>query len=311
MARLFLNKAVFYQKIFVLHSIEYAKEGVMRIFFTKMQALGNDYIYINAVRQKRLADELAANMHTLAPFLCDRHFGIGGDGIIIISDSGLADFRMMMYNSDGSRGKMCGNGIRCVGKLVYDLRLTHFHHIEIETDSGIRRLELILNSGSCVGACVSMGKPVAIGSALLADRALFGVNVGNNHISAFCNSSCEIALAPWAALAQSAMPEIENANVELCEITGENRIRMRVFENGTGETLSCGTGACAATFSAVSQGFCNAESPVIVEMDGGFCTVSFKNGEAFLEGEAIRAFSGEIIVPAKVLNSQKMAKANK
>lgn len=232
---------------------------------TKMHGLGNDYLYVFG--------EVPKNIVPLSVRLSDRHTGIGSDGMIYISPSRVADFRMRIFNADGSEAKMCGNGIRCVGKYVYDKGYTDKKSLKIETQSGIRTLEMSVTGGVVRKVSVDMGKAVVSPERTITvdgtDVVLTPVSVGNPHAVIFVK---DIVSAPLTTLG----PKIEHhpafeggVNVEFVEVRSSGCLRMRVWERGSGVTMACGTGACASVAAAVRHGFCAADSPVSVMLDGG------------------------------------------
>ena len=250
--------------------------------FTKMEGLGNDYLYYFGA-----LDDPA----TWARKLSDRHFGIGADGVITISPSTVADFKMRIFNADGSEAKMCGNGIRCVGKYVYDKGHTRKTELTVETLSGVRKLRLVVDGGKAVAATVDMGV-VTVGAA--EDFAVCGrrvsaipVSVGNPHAVIFVSDAS-------AAPVDSVGPALEHherfpegVNVEFVEVTGPTSLRMRVWERGSGITMACGTGACASAAAAVKAGCCPADTDLSVTLDGGVLHIRIlSDGTAMMTGPA-------------------------
>ena len=235
-----------------------------RICFTKMHGLGNDYLYVFG--------EVPEDISELSQRLSDRHFGVGSDGMIYISPSSSADFRMRIFNADGSEAKMCGNGIRCVAKYVYDKGYTDKKKLNIETLSGTRTLDLHVRSGRVKTVSVGMGK-VEVGEEVLLEpdggTLCVPVSVGNPHAVIFVPDA---ETAPVGSLG----PEIEKhehfpggVNVEFVQVLTDRRLRMRVWERGSGITLACGTGACAAAAAAAAKGYCPVDEPITVLLDGG------------------------------------------
>lgn len=260
--------------------------------FTKMQGLGNDYLYFYG--------SVPEDVQSLCPRLCDRHFGVGADGLIFIGSSWNADYSMRIFNADGSEAEMCGNGIRCVGKFLYDKGLTRKRELTIETQSGIRSLQLHMTTeGNRVeSATVDMGRGVVVEENVVFTTGI-GVGtlilVGNPHLVLFSHAVEDLPVYLWG-------PRIEvderfdgGVNVEFVQVLSDTRLRMRVWERGSGVTLACGTGACAAAFAAVKRGYCPADRPVEVVLDGGslFVTVS-RDGTVLMEGPAVTVFEGEI-----------------
>lgn len=232
--------------------------------FTKMHGLGNDYLYFYGELKKP---------EDWARKLSDRHFGIGSDGIIIIGSSDTADFKMRIFNADGSEAMMCGNGIRCVGKYVYDKGYTDKKQIKIETLSGDKYLSLHTRAGKVSEVTVSMGKsivepPVALDTSY-GKLDIIPVSMGNPHAVCFTENA-ENAPLTTVGKELERHPFFENGvNVEFVQVINRNKLRMRVWERGSGITMACGTGACASVAAAVQSGFCDAESDVTVCLDGG------------------------------------------
>ena len=249
---------------------------------TKMEGLGNDYLYVYGEVE---------NPEELSRRLSDRHFGIGSDGLVMITPSEVADAKMRIFNADGSEAMMCGNGIRCVGKFLYDKGYVNRTEMWIQTLSGVKELRLSLADGKVDSVRVSMGK------AEVSDMMEIGidcgciactpVSVGNPHAVIFVD---DIAQVPLDSLG----PEIERhksfpggVNVEFAQVIGANHIRMRVWERGSGVTLACGTGACATVAAAVVQGHCDVGSRVFVELDGGMLAITVDDsGHVLMEGPA-------------------------
>jgi diaminopimelate epimerase len=255
--------------------------------FTKMHGLGNDYLYVYG--------DVPDDISMLSQKLSDRHFGVGGDGMIYISPSDIADFKMRIFNADGSEGKMCGNGIRCVGKYVYEKGYTDKTHLTIETLSGIKTLELHLSSNKVESVTVAMGKAeVSNDEELIIDGTQVvgtAVSVGNPHFVIFVD---DIETAPLYTLG----PKIEKSfpggvNVEFVQVLSKEKLRMRVWERGSGVTLACGTGASASAAAAHRKGFCGAE--VTVSLDGGDLKITLDDDNGVtMTGPAEIAFEGEI-----------------
>ena len=233
--------------------------------FTKMHGLGNDYLYVYG--------EVPDNAAELSEKLSERHFGAGSDGMIYISRSDIADFKMRIFNADGSEAKMCGNGIRCVGKYVYDKGYTDKKVISVETLSGVKHLALQVVNGKVKNVTVNMGqakskKPIEL-SVAGEKVSLIPVSIGNPHAVIFVD---DIETAPLSRLG----PEIEHheafpdgVNVEFVEILGRDKLRMKVWERGSGVTMACGTGACASVMAAIDAKHCHYNETVSVLLDGG------------------------------------------
>jgi len=280
--------------------------------FTKMEGAGNDYVYVDLFKEK------VDDPSSLAKAVSDRHFGIGSDGLILIGPSEKADFTMDMYNADGSRGKMCGNGIRCVGKYVYDHGLTDKDTVTVETLSGIKELKLMVEEGKAAGARVDMGAASFEPADLPADTAYFGgyeggplagaaLEAGGKEYKVWCvsmgNPHCVTFLESAEAVEGFKLDEIgplfekhaafpEGVNAEFAAVFSENKIRMRVYERGSAETMACGTGACATAAAAVAAGLCS--WPVEIVLNGGTLTIDqSEEGHILMTGPAREAFEGE------------------
>jgi len=256
--------------------------------FTKMQGLGNDYLYIYG--------PVPENVRPLCLRLCDRHFGVGADGLIFIDRSRAADFAMRIFNADGSEALMCGNGIRCVGKYLYDKGLTRKRSLTIATLSGVRSLELQVTDDGVKSVTVDMGKAVLLQRELPLPAGLgkgMEISVGNPHVVSFVELVEGIPLSLWGPAVEKIVPG--GANAEFVQVLSAARLRMRVWERGSGVTLACGTGACAAAFAAVKRGYCPAEQPIQVRLDGGSLLVTVgAAGDVSLEGPAVTVFEGEV-----------------
>ncbi len=280
--------------------------------FTKMHGIGNDYVYVDGSKF-RPADPAAA-----ARQVSDRHCGIGSDGLILINPSGKADFEMEMYNADGSRGRMCGNGIRCVGKYVYDHGLTDRRHLKIETLAGIRTLELFTGADGLVGSVrVDMGQPELRPSEIPAlfpgdmvrahpfsiggrDWEITCVSMGNPHCVVFLREDVrQFPLEKYGPLFENADVFPDRINTEFINVTDRNHLRMRVWERGSGETMACGTGACAAAVAAILNGY--TERAVTVSLLGGDLEIEWSEGDGcvFMTGPAAEVFEGDINVQSK------------
>lgn len=232
--------------------------------FTKMHGLGNDYLYYYG--ELKHPEELSIQ-------LSDRHFGIGSDGIITIAPSTIADFKMRIFNADGSEAKMCGNGIRCVGKYVYEKGYTDKKQLEIETLSGIRKLELLTSEGEVCSVRVDMGKaavekPVTI-QVDAKEVICTPVSMGNPHAVIFVEDVEHAPLDTIGAKMEKHEFFPDGVNVEFVEKMEGNMLRMRVWERGSGITMACGTGACASVAAAIDAGLCPYEEEITVQLDGG------------------------------------------
>lgn len=260
--------------------------------FTKMHGLGNDYLYVYG--------NVPDNIAELSRKLSDRHFGAGSDGMIYISPSAVVDFKMRIFNADGSEANMCGNGIRCVGKYVYDKGYTDKKHLQIETLSGIKTLDLRVSGGRVKMVSVGMGK-AEVGNDL--ELEINGeivtctpVSVGNPHAVIFVPG---IEKAPLLKLG----PELEHnrafpggVNVEFVEVVDRHTLRMRVWERGSGVTMACGTGACAAAAAAVKRGYCPTDEKLSVILDGGVLHIQIaSDGLVIMTGPAETVYEGEMV----------------
>ncbi len=270
--------------------------------FVKMQGAGNDYIYFDCFGGE------PEDIPALAVRLSDRHKGIGGDGLVLICRSDAADAKMRMFNADGSEGNMCGNAIRCVGKYLYDENVCRKEELSVETKSGIKYLRLYTENGKVKRVRVDMGKadfdpkslpvllegeavdrPVKIAGGL---HRITCVSMGNPH--------CVLFEDPDGADLERIGPLFENdplfperVNTEFVKVIGKNALKMRVWERGSGETMACGTGACAAAAAACACGKCDAAQDILVKLRGGDLVIHV--GETvFMTGEAEKVFSGEV-----------------
>lgn len=273
--------------------------------FYKMHGLGNDYVYIDCFK------ESVENPQSLAVKLSDRRFGIGGDGVILLCPSQSADFKMRMFNADGSEGKMCGNGIRCVGKLAHDLGYVKTDKCTAETLSGIKKLEFALGDDGLVsGVRVDMGKPELDGkkipsafsgeSVINAPLEVGGKTYGVTLVS-MGNPHCVVFADPDKTDVEKIGVKFENhaafpdrINTEFVKVVGKNELSMRVWERGSGETFACGTGACAAAVAAVLNGLCEKNSGITVHLRGGDLEILYTDETVFMTGPATLVFTGEI-----------------
>ena len=274
--------------------------------FVKMHGLGNDYVCINCFRE-RVEDPPG-----FARTLCDRHYGIGADGLILICPSKVSDFKMEIYNSDGSVAGMCGNGIRCLGKYVYDYRLTGKETLSIETKSGIRNMYLHIQDGKACGAMVDMGVPRlnAHSIPILSEKDLVindpievqeknyrmtGISMGNPHAVIPVEDVEKISIAKTGSAFEHLSCFPDRINTEFIQTLDQHTIKMRVWERGSGETLSCGTGACAAAVAAMLSG-CVSEGETAVELRGGrlFVTWDRTKNKVLLTGPAETVFEGTL-----------------
>lgn len=259
--------------------------------FTKMQGLGNDYLYVYA--------DVPPGIEDLSKRLSDRHFGAGSDGMIYISPSGAADFRMRIFNADGSEAAMCGNGIRCVGKYVYEKGYTDKSRLTIETLAGIKELDMDIREGKVLSVSVDMGFAVVMDDARLpvgeGSVVCTPVNIGNPHAVIFVS---DIEKAPVSTLGpvmekHGFFPE--GVNVEFVRVLSEKKLRMRVWERGSGITMACGTGACACVAAAVKKGLLGGGAPVTVVLDGGELEITVgPDMRVTMSGPAEFVYEGEV-----------------
>ena len=264
----------------------------MMLHFTKMHGLGNDYLYVYG--------EVPKNIAELCQKLSNRHFGAGSDGMIFISRSPVADFKMRIFNADGSEAKMCGNGIRCVGKYVYDKGYTDKTKLKIETLSGIKTLDLRMLGGKVKEAAVNMGIAQSAEdiTLILDDKTVTctPVSVGNPHAVIFVENADRAPLETLGKQIEhhSAFPD--GVNVEFVQMLSETELRMRVWERGSGITMACGTGACASAVAAVKKGFCPSDTPISVRLDGGVLKITVaQNGCVTMTGPAEIVYEGDAI----------------
>ena len=257
--------------------------------FTKMQGLGNDYLYVYGEPE---------SPESLSVKLSDRHFGPGSDGMIWISPSPLADFRMRIFNADGSEAKMCGNGIRCVGKYVYEKGYTDKTRLTVETLSGVKSLELQVAYGKVRSVTVEMGRAVVSPErTVLAcgeEVRLTPVDMGNPHAVVFTEDAEAAPLETLGRAVERHEAFPGGGNVEFAQLLGPNRLRMRVWERGSGVTLACGTGACASTAAAAARGLVSYGESVSVALDGGTLTVTVSpDGRVKMSGPAEFVYEGD------------------
>lgn len=257
--------------------------------FTKMHGLGNDYLYVYGEPE---------NPEELSIKLSERHFGAGSDGMIWISPSDIADFKMRIFNADGSEAKMCGNGIRCVGKYVYDKGYTDKKRITVETLSGIRTLDLQLCNGKVKSVTVDMGKAVVGGDKVLSidgnEYTCTLVSVGNPHAVIFVDDAEAVPLSEIGPKIEHHEAFPDGVNVEFVQIISANEIRMRVWERGSGITMACGTGACASTMASINKKYCNYDDVISVHLDGGTLKISIsQDNDVTMTGPAEFIYEGE------------------
>ena len=265
----------------------------MQLPFIKMQAAGNDYIFIDCL-VKEVEDP-----ESLARTLCRPHFSVGADGLILLLPSKLADARIRIFNADGSEAGMCGNASRCAGKLIYESNYKRKSHLTLETRSGIRDLYLTVKNGSIESITVDMGK-AQIGEMFLLDGSgekfeMREINVGNDHQVAFVPDVDYIDLLRFGKSFKENPRFPNGVNTEFCEIVGKDHIKVRTLERGVGETLACGTGACAATVAAVINGLCSPSKRIRISMRGGeLFAICDEMLHVRLLGDASRVFEGTV-----------------
>jgi diaminopimelate epimerase len=279
----------------------------MRLRFTKMHGIGNDYVYVNAF------ESTVADPPAVARLVSPRRTGVGSDGLILIAPSSAADVRMEMYNADGSRGEMCGNGIRCVAKYAWDHGLARSNPMRIETDAGVKTVSLDVRGGDVAGITVDMGPPVldpggvpiaAAGRMVDAPFAIDGeslritcLSMGNPHCVLFVPSTEDAPVTTLGPRIERHPLFPERVNVEFIEVVGTphaDRLRMRVWERGSGETAACGTGACAAAVAGVLTG--RSRRNVAIDLVGGTLEIEWREADdhVYMTGPAAEVFSGEI-----------------
>ena len=276
--------------------------------FTKMHGIGNDYVYVNCF------EESVKNPAEVSKFVSDRHFGIGSDGLILISPSAIADFRMNIYNADGSQAEMCGNGIRCVAKYVYDFGLTDKTEISVETLAGIKYLRLQVENGKVASVEVNMGAPilepkeipVAVEESPVVNVPvevkgkiyhMTCVSMGNPHAIIFMNNVKDLDIAAIGPYFENHTVFPKRTNTEFVEVLDRNTVNMRVWERGSDETLACGTGACATTVACILND--KTENEVTVHLLGGDLKIRWDReaNQVYMTGPATVVFDGEITLP--------------
>lgn len=276
--------------------------------FTKMHGIGNDYVYVNCFK------ETVTDPSEVAKRVSDRHFGIGSDGLILIKGSDVADFEMEMYNADGSRGEMCGNGIRCVAKFVYDKGLTDQTQIRVETLGGIKTLDLTVEDGKVVLVKVDMGAPEFLAEKIPVvaetkevveqpftvagkEYSVTCVSMGNPHCVTILEEDVRgLNLSEIGPAFENHERFPRRINTEFINVIDEQTLRMRVWERGSGETLACGTGACAAAVAAMRAG--RTKDAVTVKLLGGDLQIQWdrEKNTVYMTGPAEIAFEGEILL---------------
>jgi len=288
-----------------LIDINNLRGGRMKLEFTKMHGCGNDYIYFNCFNLEINSPE------SLSVFLSDRHTGVGGDGVILILPSDTADAKMRMFNLDGSEGSMCGNGIRCVAKYLYDNGIVKKTRMKIETLSGVRELYLTTRHGKASHVKVDMGRaeflpsnipvnlsgenvisrPVTIGGI---DYSITCVSMGNPHAVIFTERVDKLDLAAIGPVIEHDVLFPNRVNVEFIEVMGKNCLKMRVWERGSGETHACGTGACASAVAAVLNGYCDKAADIKIQLLGGELIVNYTDEAVYMTGDCVKVFDGVV-----------------
>ena len=275
--------------------------------FTKMQGIGNDYVYINCF------EETVKDPSAVARFVSDRHFGIGSDGLILIRPSQTADCEMDMYNLDGSQGAMCGNGIRCVAKYVFDHGIVNKTSISIATKSGIKYVDLTVKDGKASLIRVNMGSPIlqatqipvvadteqVIDAPIQVDGQEYhytAVSMGNPHAIVYVEDTDSLDLAKIGPSFENHVNFPDRINTEFVQVLDEHTVKMRVWERGSGETLACGTGACAVAVASILNGHVSPDTPVTVKLLGGDLQIFWNRSEnlVYMTGPAVTVFDGQI-----------------
>ena len=275
--------------------------------FTKMHGIGNDYVYVNCF------EETVKNPSAVARFVSDRHFGIGSDGLILIKPSDAADCEMDMYNLDGSQGAMCGNGIRCVAKYAYDYGIVNKTSISVATKSGIKYLDLSIKDGKVSMVKVNMGSPIltasqipvvsetekVIDTPIDVDGTTYhmtAVSMGNPHAIIYMDEIDNLDLEKMGPSFENHIVFPDRINTEFVRVLDRHTVQMRVWERGSGETLACGTGACAVAVASILNGHVDADKPVTVKLLGGDLQIFWDQAEnlVYMTGPAATVFDGEI-----------------
>ncbi|MFR3767650.1 MAG: diaminopimelate epimerase [Blautia sp.] len=275
--------------------------------FTKMQGIGNDYVYVDCFQ------ETVNNPSAVAKFVSDRHFGIGSDGLILVKPSDVADCEMDMYNLDGSQGAMCGNGIRCVAKFAYDKGIVHKKNISVATKSGIKYLELTVKNNKVSSVKVNMGSPIlnaktipvvsekeqVINEPLIVNGKTYhitAVSMGNPHAIVYMDDVENLDIAEIGPAFENHINFPDRINTEFVKVIDRHTLQMRVWERGSGETLACGTGACAVAVASTLNGLVDEDVPVTVKLLGGDLEILWNRQEnlVYMTGPATTVFEGEI-----------------
>ena len=277
----------------------------MKKHFWKMQGIGNDYIFFDCF------DWFPSEPGAIAEKLSDRHFSVGGDGVVYICRSEVADGRMRMFNADGSEGKMCGNAIRCIGKFLYEIKGIRKDVLTVETESGVKTLSLSVQDGAVACVRVDMGaaelRPAHIPARFAGERAVgvpldvegkqysvTCVSMGNPHCVTFVDDPYALDLQKIGSAFEHHAAFPERVNTEFVHVDGKNELTMRVWERGSGETWACGTGACASAVAAVLNGYCGMGEDVTVHLRGGDLIIRVTKDAVYMTGPAAYAFEGEV-----------------
>ena len=275
--------------------------------FTKMHGIGNDYVYVNCFK------ETVKDPCAVAKYVSDRHFGIGSDGLILIKPSEIAGCEMDMYNLDGSQGAMCGNGIRCVAKYAYDYGIVNKTNIRIATKSGVKELDLTVENGKVSAVKVNMGSPILTASMIpvIAETEqvihapievdgetyhMTAVSMGNPHTIVYMDEIDDLEIEKIGPSFENHKVFPDRVNTEFVKVIDRNTVQMRVWERGSGETLACGTGACAVTVASILNGHVDGDVPVTVKLLGGDLSIYWNREEnlVYMTGPASVVFDGEI-----------------
>lgn len=278
-----------------------------KLKFTKMHGIGNDYIYFNAI------DQQIDDPEELSIKLSDRRFGVGGDGIILVCPSDIADAKMRIFNEDGSEAKMCGNGIRCVAKFVYDYGIVPAEKttVAIDTLSGIKTIDLTVENGRAIAAKVDMGAPILkpadipmdYDGEIVVDQMLevdgktwkvTAVSMGNPHCVTFVDDVDSLDLEKIGPSFENHPAFPDRVNTEFVRVIDEHTLQMRVWERGSGETWACGTGACATVVAACLNGYCKKGEDITVHLRGGDLVIRYTDKTVMMTGPAATVFEGEV-----------------
>lgn len=275
----------------------------MKFNFTKMHGIGNDYVYVNCMEKE------LENPSEISVAISPRHFSVGSDGLIMICSSENADAKMRMFNADGSEGKMCGNGIRCVGKYLYDNGIVDKTDITVETLSGIKKLHLNVLDGKVDTVCVDMGKAIlepneipVISDDIMINKPvmvngkeyrLTAVSMGNPHAVCFVDDVDSLDLEKIGPGFEYLSIFPERVNTEFVKVIDDKTLQMRVWERGSGETFACGTGTCATVVAACLNGICKHDTDVTVHLIGGDLVIRYcSDGTVFMTGKATTVYEG-------------------